>query len=146
MTDSIPTFGLERDDRNYIKRPGAYALIMRAGKVLIVDENSGWFLPGGGLELGESPLEALHREMLEETGFRIESPSALTRVRQLTISRSDGTAWDKDCHIFTAQLGDRPQHGHCELRWVGVDEAVAKLAHECFRWVVEHFRDMADAA
>lgn len=146
MTDSTPIFGRKRNDRDYIKRPGAYALIMRAGKVLIVDENSGWFLPGGGLEPGETPVQALHREMLEETGYRIDAPTKLTRVRQFTVSRSDGTAWDKDCHIFTARLTDRPQHGHCELRWVEVDEAIETLAHESFQWIVEQFREVADAA
>lgn len=146
MTDNTPTFGRKRDGRDYTVRPGAYALVIHEAKVLIVEENSGWFLPGGGLEDGESPVDALHREMLEETGYRIEAPSKLTLVRQLTISRSDGTAYDKHCHIFTALLAERPQHGHCELRWVSVDEAVEKLAHECFRWVVEQYRDLAEAA
>ncbi len=120
-----------------MERPGAYALLVRDGELLIVDENSGWFLPGGGLEDGESPVEALHREVLEETGYRIDEPTPLTQVCQYTISQSEQTAYAKDCHIFRAHLADRPHTGHCEFRWVTPEQAVAKIAHECFRWVVE---------
>lgn len=32
-----------------------------------------WSLPGGACELGESVVEALHREVREETGLRVEA-------------------------------------------------------------------------
>lgn len=137
MPRDIPTFGSSEPGLDYVHRPGAYALIERDGKLLIVDENSGWFLPGGGLEGNETPLEALRREMIEETGFRIEAPSPVVVAREFVISKTDGTPYVKECHIFGARLADRTETGDCELQWVTPSTAIDKLYHECFRWLVE---------
>ena len=56
---------------------GVGAVIVQDGEVLIVkrkyDPLAGqWSLPGGGVELGETLEESIVREMLEETGLRIE--------------------------------------------------------------------------
>jgi 8-oxo-dGTP pyrophosphatase MutT (NUDIX family) len=41
------------------------------GRLLLQEKSSGeaWSLPAGGIELGESPQEAIAREVLEETGY-----------------------------------------------------------------------------
>lgn len=59
-------------------RIAAYALLHDNGRVLLcrlskeLPEWEGcWTLPGGGLEFGESPEEAVVREVEEETGLKI---------------------------------------------------------------------------
>ncbi|WKA54997.1 NUDIX hydrolase [Planococcus shixiaomingii] len=54
----------------------AYAFIYRAEdkKVLMVNnKGSGWSLPGGAVELGETLEEAVIRETREETGLDVEA-------------------------------------------------------------------------
>ena len=52
----------------------AVAVIERDGLVAMVRrrDGSGWGLPGGKVEPGETPRDAVVREVAEETGLRVE--------------------------------------------------------------------------
>lgn len=72
--------------RRHRLRPGVYAAIRLGGGVLLTVQASGdaapeLQLPGGGVDPGEQPLAALHREVLEETGWRIAGPRRLGAFR-----------------------------------------------------------------
>jgi 8-oxo-dGTP pyrophosphatase MutT (NUDIX family) len=67
------------------QRVAAYAVLTRDGQVLLTQMSARtriegrWTLPGGGIEHGEDPRDALRREVYEETGLRIE-PGRLVDV------------------------------------------------------------------
>lgn len=52
-----------------------------ADRILLTKNHRGWDIPGGGIEAGESPADALHREMYEECGFKVASCSPLGVLR-----------------------------------------------------------------
>lgn len=56
---------------SYRDRPGAYGLITGPRGLLCVWQGPELQLPGGGIDPGESPQQGLHREVFEETGWRI---------------------------------------------------------------------------
>lgn len=58
-----------------VQRCGAYAVLVDAGRVLLTRLAGGrrlWTLPGGGLDPGEHPADAVCREVREETGLALQ--------------------------------------------------------------------------
>jgi 8-oxo-dGTP pyrophosphatase MutT (NUDIX family) len=58
------------------KTVGARALLIRDDMVLLVKHSyiKGWHTAGGGVDAGESGMQALIRELREEVGVTLESP------------------------------------------------------------------------
>ena len=82
------------------QRVAAYALIRRDDEVLLAHiapriTRDAWALPGGGVDHGEHPLDALRREIYEETGLHAE-PGRILDVHSthFTGKRPDGLVED----------------------------------------------------
>jgi len=62
-------------------RVAAYGVIIDGDRILLAHWNesgrSGWTLPGGGIDPGEDPVDAVVREIAEETGYHAEAGELL---------------------------------------------------------------------
>ena len=67
-------------------RVAAKAFIIQNNKVLLVKEllDEGWGFPGGGVDYGEHPAEALRREVSEELAIKQECIEVIDSVEYIT--------------------------------------------------------------
>lgn len=93
-------------DQQYKLRPGAYAILPLGHQMLMTFQEEPFWeyqLPGGGIDPGESPIQALHREVFEETGWRISTPRKVGVFRRFVYMPDYDLCAEKLCHIFMAR-------------------------------------------
>jgi len=103
----------------------AAALIVREGQVLIGQRRPDqpmalqWEFPGGKIEAGESPEQALARELDEELGIQATIGPRVTRIRH---NYRHGGAVDLQffaVHEFTGEMQNRIYH---DVRWTKLED------------------------
>lgn len=122
--------------QRYIHRPGVYAILPRGKDILLTfqqDPVPEPQLPGGGVDAGEHPLAALHREVMEETGWTIARPRHLGAFRRFVWMPDYGIHAEKVCHVYLAhpvrRIGEPSEPGHTAF-WSPAEDAPALLTNE----------------
>jgi 8-oxo-dGTP pyrophosphatase MutT (NUDIX family) len=97
--------------------PGAAGRLLLAdpaGRVVLVEKRlpagraaSGWFIPGGGVEVGESPAQAAVRGAYEQTGIVVarDDLAELTSYRRPCTDDGLGASYDEVEHVYFARVG-----------------------------------------
>lgn len=129
---------------------GAAAIIDDTGRILLArrSDNEKWNMPGGMFEVGETPAEAVAREVREETGWACE-PVALVGVY-------DSRIWDKGLNspyhqykftFLCKPIGDQPVDPHpshaletLETHWFTDDTLPENLMPGHLRRIQDSYR------
>jgi 8-oxo-dGTP diphosphatase len=133
--------------REYPTRPlvGAGAVVRKGSRVLLLKRrfppNEGiWALPGGLVELAESPAEAAVREVEEETGFRVRLDRLLDVASDVHL---DGQGKVKYHYILIDYLATpvggslTPNSESLDCRWFKRSELAGLEMGESTRRVLE---------
>jgi len=124
-----------RADQRYIRRPGVYAILPRGRGLLLTHQSAPEpevQLPGGGVDPGEHPLTALHREVFEETGWKIAAPQRLGVFKRFTYMPEYDLWAEKICTIYRAipvcELSAPTEPDHTVL-WLPPEQAIEMLGN-----------------
>ena len=82
------------------------------------DFKDGWEFPGGKIEPGESPEEALHREIMEELKVTVGIDAHLTRVEY----DYPDFHLSMDCFLCHLESGELTLTEHEAARWLKAEE------------------------
>ena len=132
-----------KQGQKYGRRPGVYAILLRGDDILLTHQaepDDEFQLPGGGIDPGEHPLPALHREVMEETGWRIGRATRLGVFRRFTYMPEYDLWAEKICHVYTArpsmQLGPPQEQGHTAI-WAAPELAAEMVANPGDRMFIQ---------
>ena len=124
-----------RPDQSYRCRPGIYAVLRDGDRILVTHQSrpvSEIQLPGGGIDKGEQPIAALHREVFEETGWKIADPRRIGTFRRFTFMPEYDFWAEKICTVYLARpiypLGPPTEPFHT-AQWMPIRSAVQELGN-----------------
>lgn len=132
--------------QRYGIRHGVYAVLLRDRDVLLTHQaepEPEFQLPGGGIDPGESPLRALHREVGEETGWMIATPRRIGAFRRFVYMPEYDKWAEKLCTVYlarpTRRLGPPTEPGHRAV-WLPIEAAAQLVGNDGDRYFLDLVR------
>lgn len=130
----IDARGIEHlfNDDEFVERPSVYGICIQNDKILLTKDiwSHKWGIPGGGIDSGETPENALEREFLEETAITISigNKAVLTDVTYF-LGDGENKPWKtlRSVYLVTPTGGHLQNNGTpgelLEAKYIQIEEA-----------------------
>jgi 8-oxo-dGTP diphosphatase len=136
---SVPVFGIPENRYPASVRPSAYGVVVdENGFIAVVRTPTGFHLPGGGSDDGETPDATVVRETREETGLIVQIGTWRRVAIEHVSSIAEQAQFEKRntfCEARVTAAGDAAEADH-ELVWLRPAEATDRLTPLSHRWAV----------
>lgn len=135
--------GKKIEGLKYTKRLASYVIIENEQNkdVAIAKADEDWFFLGGGIEEGETELEALKREVIEEAGYSIKDIKYFDKITAWADGGKRGPL-DVTATFYTAKFDKKiaePIEKDHKVFWLDANKCKEKLFHEYQRYILEKY-------
>lgn len=132
----------KKENIEYKKRLGVYAIIKRKedNKIGIVTDGDFFFL-GGGIEDGETKIEALKRELIEESGYTLKNINKFDEVGEFGYAEGKGYL-EMIAYVYVAEFDEKisePIEKDHTVIWVNPMEYVGKMFREWQEYILKQY-------
>lgn len=135
--------GKKEEGKKYTKRPGCYVIIERKedNKIAIATEGKTKFFLGGGIEENETEIQALKREVIEESGYSMKNIKYFDKIMAWVDGGKRGPL-DVTATFYIAEFNEKitePIEKDHKVLWVNPKDDKHKLYHEYQRYILEEY-------
>lgn len=128
-----------REHAEYFDREGAYLIPRRGNQIAVIRTAKGYFFLGGGLENGESHLDCIQRECMEEAGCLPCIEGKLCSAEAYITHPTIGYFHPIQTYYFGTLLdkGSAPTEEDHVLCWIEYSQLRGKMFLEMQNWALE---------
>ena len=135
--------GEKEENIEYKKRPGAYAIVVEknSDKVGIVTNGKDYFYLGGGIEEGETNLQALARELIEEAGSTLKNIKEFESVGDYIYDEEKGY-FDVIANVYIAEFDKKitePIEKDHFVIWVNPEEYADRMCRPWQKYIMQEY-------
>jgi ADP-ribose pyrophosphatase YjhB (NUDIX family) len=116
---------------------GVGVIIVNEGRILLMQRGSEskkdkfkWDIPGGAVEYGETMLQAVHRETLEETGLMLSTCIPIGAIDDITVYDGIRVHWVANVYVATSAGVPKVMEPtkHINIQYFTIEEIPKEIA------------------
>ena len=135
--------GNKEENIEYRKRPGSYSIMVRKedNKIGIVTDGYDYFYLGGGIENKETQIEALNREMIEESGYTIKNVKKFDEVGSYIWAEEKGYL-EVLAYVYISEFDTKiaePIEKDHKVLWVNPNDYVGKMCRQWQEYILKEY-------
>ncbi|MBO4493019.1 MAG: NUDIX domain-containing protein [Ruminococcus sp.] len=133
-------FGI-KDAVEYVDREGAYLILVRDNMIGIVRTPKGYFFVGGGIDNGESHIDCIERECIEETGYMVSVKEKICSAETYCFHGEIGFFHPIQTYYTGEMLTEVsvPAEKDHEFLWAEYSEIKGRMFWQMQNWALDMF-------